>query len=284
MAIDLRRHLATLRFGHYLGWAIEANWAHPAVFAVYSVVRPVFASLILVFIYRIVVGGRLESGMFEFLYVGNVFFIYVINTLSGIGMLIFEDREHYQMLKYIYLAPIRIYWYILGRSAAKLTLSTGAVIVTLVMGVVIFDLDLSWEAIHWPVLLFAVVSGLLATLAVGALLAGIALVTAMHSFSTTEAVAGVFYLASGCIYPIDVLPGWLQAVAKVLPFTYWMELIRRGMLGARLSPALASYSDGALVLIMAVTTIGLLVTSHLGFRLCEYGARRTGKLDQRTDH
>jgi ABC-2 type transport system permease protein len=284
MAVDLRRHVATLRFGHYLGWAIEANWTHPAIFALYSVVRPIFASLILVFIYRIVVRGGLQSGMFEFLYVGNAFFIYVVNTLAGIGMLIFEDREHYQMLKYIYLAPIRIYWYILGRSAAKLTLSTGAVIVTLAMGVLVFDLNLAWGTINWPLLLFALVTGLLATLAVGALLAGIALVTAMHSFSTTEAVAGVFYLASGCIYPIDVLPGWLQVIAKALPFTYWMELIRRAMLGSRLSPALAHYSDGMLVGIMGVTTLALLFASHVGFRLCEYGARRSGKLDQRTDH
>jgi ABC-2 type transport system permease protein len=284
MAVTLKRHWATLRFGHYLGWSIEANWTHPLWFALYSVIRPVFASLILVFIYRIIVRGDLESGMFEFLYVGNAFFVYVINTLSGIGMMVYDDREHYQMLKYIYLAPIRIYWYVLGRSAARITISTIAVVITIVVGLLFFGLDLSFARVDWPLLGFAVVSGLLATLAVGLLLAGIALVTAMHSFSTTEAVAGVFYLASGCIYPIDVLPGWLQAVAKVLPFTYWMELVRRGVLGERLSPALAPFSDATLVGIMAVTTAVLLILSHFGFRLCEYGARREGKLDQRTDH
>jgi len=284
MAVNLRRHLATLRFGHYLGWSIEANWTHPVVFGLYSIVRPLFASLILVFIYRIVVRGDLQAGMFEFLYVGNAFFVYVINTLSGIGMMIFDDREHYQMLKYIYLAPIRMYWYILGRSAAKITISTGAVVITLVAGLLFFDLDLSWSAIDWPLLIFAIVSGLLATLAVGVILAGIALITAMHSFSTTEAVAGVFYLASGCIYPIDILPGWLQVVAKILPFTYWMELVRRGMLGARLSPALAQHTNGTLVAVMAVSTAVLLLVSHAGFRMCEHGARRWGKLDQKTDH
>jgi ABC-type polysaccharide/polyol phosphate export permease len=70
----------------------------------------------------------------------------------------------------------------------------------------------------------------------------------------------------------------------VLPFTYWMELVRRGMLGLRLSPALAQYSDLALVGIMSVSTLALLVISHAGFRLCEHGARYWGKLDQKTDH
>jgi ABC-2 type transport system permease protein len=282
--MSIKRNWATVRFGHYLGWSIEANWTHPLVFAAYSVVRPVFASLILVFIYKIIVRGNLQVGMFEFLYVGNAFFVYVINILAGIGMMVFDDREHYQMLKYIYLAPIRMYWYILGRSMAKVTISTLAVAITLAAGVLFFDLNLHWANVNWPLLLFAVVSGLLAALAVGVLLAGVALVTAMHSFSTTEAVAGIFYLASGAVFPIDILPGWLQALAKILPFTYWMELVRRGVIGERLSPALAGYSDGMLVVVMAITTVGLIATSHFGFRLCEYGARRWGKIDQRTDH
>lgn len=284
MAVSLRRHWATLRFGHYLGWSIEANWTHPALFALYSVIRPVFASLILVFIYRIVVHGELRTGAFEFLFVGNAFFIYVVNVLAGIGLMIHDDREHYQMLKYIYLAPIRMYWYFLGRSSAHITISTLGVIVTFTVGMLLFDLNLSLGAIHWPLLVFGVVSGLLATLAVGILLAGVALVTAMHSFSATEAVAGVFYLASGCIYPIDILPGWLQVISKLLPFTYWMEIIRRGLIGERLTPSLAGLSDLKLVGIMAATTVGLVALSHFGFRLCDYGARLHGKIDQRTDH
>jgi ABC-2 type transport system permease protein len=282
--MSLRRHWATLRFGHYLGWSIEANWTHPVLYALYSVIRPVFASLILVFIYRIVVRGSTDSGMFEFLYVGNAFFMYVVNVLSGIGLMIHDDREHYQMLKYIYLAPIRMYWYFLGRSAAHVTISTIGVLVTLTLGVLVFGLNLSLTAMDVPLLVFGVITGLLATLAVGILLAGVALVTAMHSFSATEAVAGVFYLASGCIYPIDVLPAWLQAISRWLPFTYWMEIIRRGTLGSRLTPSLAHLSDLQLVGIMSATTVGLLALSHYGFSLCDYLARRYGKIDQKTDH
>lgn len=198
--------------------------------------------------------------------------------------MVFDDREHYQMLKYIYLAPIRMYWYITGRSAAQITISTLAVVVTLAAGILFFDLNLAWHRVDWPFLMFGIVSGLLATLAIGVLLAGIALVTAMHSFGATEGVAGVFFLASGCIYPIDILPQWLQALAKILPFTYWMEIIRRSVIGERLSPVLAILSDGELVMIMSVSTVGLVILSHFGFTLCEHGARKWGKIDQETDH
>lgn len=282
--MNLKRHWATLRFGHYLGWSIEANWTHPLLYALYSVVRPVFSSLLLVFIYKVVVQGRTQAGLFEFLYVGNAFFMYVINVLAGTGLMIHDDREHYQMLKYIYVAPIRMYWYFLGRSAAHITISTIGVAVTLALGVTAFGVDLQLSNLNVPLLAFGVVSGILATLAVGILLAGIALVTAFHSFSATEAVGAVFYLASGCIYPIDVLPAWLQTVSKALPFTYWMEIVRRATLDSRLVPSLAHLSDLELVGIMGATTVGLLALSHFGFTLCDYLVRQAGKIDQKTDH
>ncbi len=77
---------------------------------------------------------------------------------------------------------------------------------------------------------------------------------------------------------------WLQAVAQVLPFTYWMEIIRRAVLSKRLSPALTIWSDGELVMIMSAVTVALMVLSHLGFSLSEHGARKWGKIDQKTDH
>jgi hypothetical protein len=35
---------------------------------------------------------------------------------------------------------------------------------------------------------------------------------------------------------------------------------------------------------MSATTVGSLLVSHYGFRLCDYGARLHGKIDQKTDH
>ena len=39
-----------------------------------------------------------------------------------------------------------------------------------------------------------------------------------------------------------------------------------------------------LVGIMAVSTLGLMIIAHYGFKLCDYGARYYGKVDQKTDH
>jgi ABC-2 type transport system permease protein len=38
-------------------------------------------------------------------------------------------------------------------------------------------------------------------------------------------------LLAGVLYPISVLPGWLQAIGQVLPLTHALELVRRSALG-----------------------------------------------------
>ena len=46
-----------------------------------------------------------------------------------------------------------------------------------------------------------------------------------------EAIAGALYLVSGAIFPIDILPSFLQPIAYVMPTTWWLEASRRGLLG-----------------------------------------------------
>ncbi len=116
------------------------------------------------------------------------------------------------------------------------------------------------------------------------ILAGVCLLTARHSFFMGEAVAGVFYLACGAIFPIDILPVWLQALSKVLPLTYWLEAIRRSLLGVSMSTSLSGIADWLLAMIMVGSTAVLGVLSVYFYRGCEYLARNSGKLDQTTNY
>ncbi len=74
------------------------------------------------------------------------------------------------------------------------------------------------------------------------------------------------FLLSGVVYPVSVLPGWLQVGSWVLPHTYALEALRLTLLqGAPLSQVAPQL--GALVLF----TIGILPLSFLFFR---YAVRR----------
>jgi ABC-2 type transport system permease protein len=282
--INFKDDLRTVKVSSKLGWAMESNWADPVLFAIYSIIRPIASSLILVFMYLVVTQGKTGTDLFAYIYVGNAFFMYVYNVLFGISWVVHEDREHYQMIRYIYISPIRMYYYLFGRGTAKMIITTVAVIITLAFGMIVLNVPVDLAIVNYPLLILNVLIGLFIIACLGILMAGITLLTAHHSWYLTEGMAGIFYLACGAIYPIDILPTWLQYLSKVLPLTYWLELIRRAVLGKSLSTTLGHYTNGELMLIMLVTTILLALFSHYIYRAVERVARKYGKIDQLTNY
>jgi ABC-2 type transport system permease protein len=284
MFAKTKENLRTIKTAGRLGWAMESNWTDPFLFAIYSVVRPLASSLILVVMYYVVTRGKTGMDLFAYIYVGNAFFMYVINVLFGISWVIHDDREHYQMIRYIYISPIRMYYYLFGRGIAKMILTTVAVIITMGFGMLVLKIPVNLLAVNYPLLIFSVIAGIFIITCMGILLAGITLVTAHHSWALTEGIAGLFYLACGAIYPIDILPIWLQYLSKALPLTYWLELVRRSVLGKSLSPTLSGFSTLELIGIMALTTLALALFSHWIYRSIEHVARKHGKIDQLTNY
>jgi ABC-2 type transport system permease protein len=283
----LRESFGALRTATRLGWQIESNWTDPLIFAIYSVIRPIAASLILVFMYLVITRGKTGTEFFAYIYVGNAFYLFVGGVLFGISWAIIDDREHYEMLKYIYLSPIQIYIYLFGRGMARLLISAISVVVALAFGALLLKVPLGIASINYPYLLAGLLLGLGGVIALGIILAGVCLITARHSSGVSESVAGAFYLLCGVVFPLDVLPRWAQAIGRVLPPTYWIEAMRRAALGERISgvsKVLGRFSDGALLLVLLGTTAGLMVISHLFFRVAEHRARRRGLIDQRTDY
>jgi ABC-2 type transport system permease protein len=277
-------NIRTIKTAGKLGWAMESNWTDPFLFAIYSVVRPIASSLILVVMYYVITRGKTSLDLFAYIFVGNAFFMYVINVLFGISWVIHEDREHYQMIRYIYISPIRMYYYLFGRGIAKMVLTTVAVIITMAFGMLVLKIQIDLLSVNYPLLIFSVLVGIFIITCLGILLAGISMVTAHHSFALTEGIAGLFYLACGAIYPIDILPVWLQYISKILPLTYWLELVRRAVLGKSISTALGGYSDFKLIAIMLATTLVLALFSNYIYRSIEHIARKHGKIDQITNY
>jgi ABC-2 type transport system permease protein len=263
---------------------MESNWTDPFLFAIYSIVRPLASSLILVVMYYVVTRGKTGMDLFAYIYVGNAFFMYVINVLFGVSWVIHEDRDHYQMIRYIYISPIRMYYYLFGRGIAKMILTTVAVVITVGFGMLVLKIPVNLLTVNYPLLIFSVVVGIFIITCLGILLAGVSMITAHHSYALTEGMSGLFYLACGAIYPIDILPVWLQYLSKALPLTYWLELVRRSVLGKSVSPTLGGYTDLQLIVIMAVTTLALALFSHWIYRSIEHIARKYGKIDQLTSY
>lgn len=279
-----KEHLQALKVSAWLGWQMESNWTDPYLFVIYSVIKPIASALILVFMYLVITQGKTGTDLFAYIYVGNAFYIFVGGILFGISWVIIEDREHYEMLKYIYLSPIQIYVYLMGRGFAKFLTSAVAVIITLAFGMLFLKVPINVLKVDYLYLLVSLAIGLFGVVCLGVILAGVTLVTARHSWGINEGVAGVFYLLCGVVFPLEVLPDWAEAIGKVLPPTYWLEAMRRATLEASVSQVLGGFSKGELLLILSGTTLGLMLASHLFFKAMEQRARKRGMIDQRTNY
>ncbi len=282
-----RRHmnLRTLKWSAWLGWQMESNWTDPFLFMTYSIAKPIAGSLILVVMYAIIaaIGGHTDVGLFHFMFVSNAFFMYVGQVLFGVAQIVHDDREHFQTMRYIYISPSNYFSYMIGRSVSKMIITTFAVVITMAFGLFFLDVPLNIFTVNWPLFAAVMVIGIMCIMAFGLALAGLSFLTAKHQGGMNEGIAGVFYLFCGVVFPVSTMPAWGMAFAKILPITYWLELVRRTLdLGVGLDSTLAGASTAYCVAVLCLSTLVFTALALAIFKSGDTVARRKGLIDMTT--
>lgn len=276
----------SFRTAAWLGWQIESNWTDPFLFAIYSVVKPLAGASILVVMYSVITKGNFNSPVFPYIYLGNSFYIYVGAIMTGVSWAIIDDREHYKTLKYIYLAPVSFPIYLLGRGVARLLVGSMSVFITIAFGVLFLHIPLRLNQVNWPLFIASLGIGVFMLAMMGLLMAGVTMLIARHMDAMGEAVAGALYLFSGAIFPLEVLPSFIRPIGFAMPLTYWLELIRRSLVGsvAQAFPTLSGLSNPQLMGILLALAVLFAVLSYFIFRWCEGRARERGLIDVVTNY
>ena len=208
--------LRAIKQAMWLGWKVETNWADPLVFAIYYLVRPVAGLLIVGFIFLVgsAVTGTVDPALFTYLFIGNSFFIYIVQIMMTMSMLIHEDRAHYEVLKHIYLAPGSLSWYIVGRALNGVMNASVSLLLSLGLGVAIFQFGLGipipvdWLTVNWSVLALGLLLGIICFMGMGFILCGINMMTSKVQFMLTDYVSGILYLFGGVVFLPSILPSW----------------------------------------------------------------------------
>ena len=261
-----------------LGWAIEANWSDPFLFAVYTMAKPLAAAGILLVMFQVITQGR-NPEFLQFLIVGSALWNVVFGVMSGLVQSILEDRERYRMMKYVVVTPTSLFPFLLGRSLARVVVSFVAVALTMLVGVLFLGVELRPHLLY---LVPATVLGVLAVISLGVFMAGWCLQLRQEAWHYPEAIAGALYLISGAIFPIDILPSYLHPIAFASPTTWWLEASRRGLLGHGSPGVMGGISDGTVMLLLAVSTAVAIPLSLAAFSWFMRRARQAGLLDMVT--
>lgn len=278
-----RRHLDTLRTAFWLGWKVESNWTDPLLYVGYAIIRPVAASLLLVFMF-LAVTGRAEGGYVDFLVIGTAFWPFGLAGVRGMVHGLLEDREQFQTIRALYTTPISYRVYLVGRALAVIAAVAGvSAIVTLVIGGIWLDVSYRISPASLGMAAVAMVVGVVAMLALGVLAASLVLHVTREAWHLPEGLAAALYLLSGAIYPVTVLPAGIEWIARALPIAWWLEAMRRALTPAA-PQQFPAFSDAAVLGILALLTLAFASVSWMLFRLSERRARRVGAFDERSGY
>ncbi len=270
----------TIRMAMWLDYQIMANWTRPIIFLTYNIAKPVGSSLLLIAMYYVVTGSIMGSSALAFIYVGNAFYMILAQVMMSLGWVVHDDREHYQTLKYIYISPSSYYEYLIGRAAMRFLMALFPAFFLLLLGIIIaipYSIDVA-------LLTFTLLFGWFFMVASGMLLNSVNLLTARHGGAIGEAFAGIFYLFSGVVFPVSMLPAPLQAVAMYFPSTYWFSLVRRSVLGVEVDGIMKNYTINQCTLLLGITT-GMFIAMSIALYLAmDYLARKRGTVEMITTY
>jgi ABC-2 type transport system permease protein len=287
----------SLRTALQLGWRVESNWTDPFLFGIYVVAKPIASLLLLVVMIQIIGAGgtgQSDADVMTFVVIGSALWATLVAGIAGPAWSVLEDRERYRMLKYLYVSPATFLVLLVGRGFARLIAGAIGTVVALVFAVIVLGLRIDIATIHWPLLVTSLLLGIVPILAIGVLLAAICLQTRQESWSYPDAFAGALFLITGVVFPLAVLPAFLQVLGLVNPVTWWIEGVRRAVLpdgpsgvggpGSVWTAVTGTGAPDGATTVLALFVTGVLATlaAIAIFRRSEHRARDLGLLDRTT--
>lgn len=173
--------------------------------------------------------GRL-AGLTDPLYIviGNILLLPSTNGVSGVSQTISHERD-FKTLPYLIASPAPRGPLFLGRSLVHIIDGLLSTIMALVLGVLLFHIDLTHSNLGLTVLCILLLS--VTSCGMGLILGSLSLRT-REAWTITTMVVIAFYIFSGVNFPVDVLPKSLQVISYSLPLTRGIQAARLALNGA----------------------------------------------------
>ena len=262
-----------------LAWAIEGNWAEPFFLLVYLIIRPL--AFLGLFLAVLSIGGTLDPASIGFVVVGQAIFQIVGAAMQGPTHALLDDRERYRTIRYIFATPSSLLPVSIGRALVKALIAAISAVIVIGVGALI-GMPMRAGGPDLLLLLVVMALGLTSIVGLGIALGAVCVQLRNDAWGYPQAVAGSVFLLCGAIFPLDTLPRALQLIGAALPMTWWIEGVRRALLGTASPGLLGELSTPLLLLVLAVGTVLITLAAPRLFRIGIDRAREKGYLDRST--
>ena len=262
-----------------LAWAIEGNWAEPFFLLVYLIIRPL--AFLGLFLAVLSIGGALDPASIGFVVVGQAVFQIVGAAMQGPTHALLDDRERYRTIRYIFATPSSLLPVSIGRALVKALIAAISAVIVIGVGALI-GMPMRAGGPDLLLLLVVMALGLTSIVGLGIALGAVCVQLRNDAWGYPQAVAGSVFLLCGAIFPLDTLPRALQLLGAALPMTWWIEGVRRALLGTTSPGLLGELSTPLLLLVLTVGTVLITLAAPRLFRIGIDRAREKGYVDRST--
>ena len=205
-----------------------------------------------------------------YLLIGTLVWHYLSVVFDNISEMI--SWEHWEgTIEYTFMAPVRRFTQMAGTCVFSIVYGMvhTAIILAVIAG--FFQIDLTGANLLGGT--FVLLAGSLSFIGVGIMAAVLPMLFTERGSQMTHVIQAVLLLISGVYYPIDVLPTWLQPVARLSPATYVLEGMRQSLLTGAGTGELMGYILPLVVIGVVAIPLGMVV-----FGWGERYAKRSGAL------
>lgn len=217
---------------------VKRYWGWEVVWLAYSIANSLAVTYIGAGMERISGAAVNTRYLVLYLLIGTLVWHYLSVVFDNISEMI--SWEHWEgTIEYTFMAPVRRFTQMAGTCAFSIVYGMvhTAIILAVIAG--FFQIDLTGA--NLPGGAAVLLAGSLSFIGVGIMAAVLPMLFTERGSQMTHVIQAVLLLISGVYYPIDVLPEWLQPVARLSPATYVLEGMRASLLEGAASSALLGY-------------------------------------------
>src|SRR6266699_2156235 len=247
-------------------------WAWELVWLVYLIVNALSVTYIGASA-ELITGATINVNfLILYLLIGTSVWSYLSVTFDGVTDIINMERWE-GTIEYTFMAPISRFTHLIGSCWYAVVHGLLFTFIQLVVVGAFFHLDLSHA--NYLTAVFMLLIGSVSFIGFGIGAAVLPLLFTERGSQMSYIVRAILLLVSGVYYPIQVLPGWMQPLAKISPATYVLDGLRAGLLNNQVfwSAEIWSYTWPLIITGIVSVPLGIYI-----FRIAERYAKRTGKL------
>ncbi|HLX56323.1 MAG TPA: ABC transporter permease [Ktedonobacteraceae bacterium] len=248
----------------YLAWEI--------VWLVYNIVNAMSVTYIGASA-QLITGVKINTTyLILYLLIGTSVWSYLSVTFEGVTDMITIERWE-GTIEHTFMAPISRFTHLIGSCWYAIAHGLLFTFVQLIVVGSFFHLDLSHA--NYLTAIFMLLAGSVSFVGFGIGAAVLPLLFTERGSQMSYIVRAVLLLVSGVYYPVSVLPGWMQPLARISPATYVLEGLRAALLNKQViwSGEIWSYTWPLIVTGIVSVPLGVLI-----FKRAERFAKRTGRL------